>query len=84
MLKRLEHVSAVIVAAGLALVSYWLFFSWAGGGGMGEREQQNTSGQAPISWHGDPHTCHTSRPGRALQTTPGLVQPAAAVRILKG
>ena len=33
MLKRLEQVSAIVVAAGLAIVSYWLFFSWADGGG---------------------------------------------------
>ena len=31
MIKRLEQVTALVVAAGLALVSYWLFFSWAGG-----------------------------------------------------
>jgi high-affinity Fe2+/Pb2+ permease len=29
MLKRLEQVTALVVAAGLAIVSYWLFFSWA-------------------------------------------------------
>ena len=33
MIKRLEQVAALMVAAGLALVSYWLFFSWAQGGG---------------------------------------------------
>lgn len=33
MIKRLEQVAALVVAAGLALVSYWLFFSWAQGGG---------------------------------------------------
>lgn len=81
MLKRLEHLSAVIVAAGLALVSYWLFFSWAGGGGRGARQQTDTSGRTPIHWHQE---AHPSRGDRALQTTPGLVQPAAAVRILKG
>ncbi|MFN9621207.1 MAG: hypothetical protein ACK55X_16010 [Synechococcaceae cyanobacterium] len=30
-MKRLEQVAALVVAAGLAIVSYWLFFSWAGG-----------------------------------------------------
>lgn len=34
MIKRLEQVAALVVAAGLAIVSYWLFFSWAGGGGI--------------------------------------------------
>ena len=33
MIRRLEQVAALIVAAGLALVSYWLFFSGAQGGG---------------------------------------------------
>ena len=33
MLKRLETVMALVVTAGLAVVSYWLFFSWAQGGG---------------------------------------------------
>jgi len=37
MIRRLEQVAALVVAAGLALVSYWLFFSWARGGGAGER-----------------------------------------------
>jgi hypothetical protein len=32
MLRRLEQVTALVVAAGLAIVSYWLFFSWAQGG----------------------------------------------------
>ncbi|WP_413406590.1 hypothetical protein [Synechococcus sp. MIT S9510] len=38
MMRRLEQVAALVVAAGLALVSYWLFFSWAGGGGSRERQ----------------------------------------------
>lgn len=37
MIKRLEHVAALVVAAGLAIVSYWLFFSWAQGGGADHR-----------------------------------------------
>ena len=36
-MRRLEQVMALVVAAGLAVVSYWLFFSWAGGGGDRER-----------------------------------------------
>ncbi|KKZ10926.1 MAG: hypothetical protein TE42_09170 [Candidatus Synechococcus spongiarum SP3] len=39
MLKRLEQVSAIVVAVGLAMVSYWLFFSWAGGGGAQNRQR---------------------------------------------
>jgi hypothetical protein len=37
MIRRLEQVAALVVAAGLALVSYWLFFSWARGGGAQHR-----------------------------------------------
>lgn len=36
-MRMLEQVTALVVAAGLALVSYWLFFSWAGGGGSRDR-----------------------------------------------
>lgn len=39
MQRRLEQVAALVVAAGLAIVSYWLFFSWAQGGG--QRPQPN-------------------------------------------
>ncbi|WP_413323743.1 hypothetical protein [Synechococcus sp. MIT S9503] len=38
LMRRLEQVAALVVAAGLALVSYWLFFSWAGGGGSRDRQ----------------------------------------------
>ena len=36
---KLEQLAAVVVAAGLAIVSYLLFFSWAGGGGLWEVRQ---------------------------------------------
>ena len=39
---KLEQLAAVVVAAGLAIVSYWLFFSWAGGGGY---ERRGPSGE---------------------------------------
>jgi len=41
MLKRLEAVMALVVTAGLAVVSYWLFFRWAPGGGS-QREPLTT------------------------------------------
>ena len=41
---KLEQLAAVVVAAGLAIVSYLLFFSWAGGGGY-ERRHRPTSDQ---------------------------------------
>ena len=34
---KLEQLAALVVAAGLAIVSYLLFFSWAGGGGYERR-----------------------------------------------
>ena len=40
MLKRLEPVIALVVTAGLAIVSYWLCFSWANGGDT-RREPQS-------------------------------------------
>ena len=36
---KLEQLAALVVAAGLAIVSYLLFFSWAGGGGYARRER---------------------------------------------
>jgi hypothetical protein len=47
MIKRLEQLAALVVAAGLALVSYWLFFSWAQGGGVHRRQKPNSSSGAP-------------------------------------
>ncbi|MFM2205034.1 MAG: hypothetical protein RLZZ560_429, partial [Cyanobacteriota bacterium] len=44
MIKRLEQVAALVVAAGLALVSYWLFFSWAQGGGADQRQRRSLGG----------------------------------------
>ena len=36
---KLEQLAALVVAAGLAIVSYLLFFSWAGGGGYARRQR---------------------------------------------
>ena len=36
---KLEQLAALVVAAGLAIVSYGLFFSWAGGGGYERRQR---------------------------------------------
>jgi hypothetical protein len=47
MIKRLEQLAALVVAAGLALVSYWLFFSWAQGGGVHRRQKPSSSSGAP-------------------------------------
>ena len=37
---RLEQITALILAAGLAIPSYWFFWTLAGGGGYEERELQ--------------------------------------------
>ena len=37
---RLEQVTALILAAGLAIPSYWFFWTLAGGGGYEKRELQ--------------------------------------------
>ena len=47
MIKRLEQVAALVVTAGLAIVSYWLFFSWAQGGSLGKPPQRSRLSQAP-------------------------------------
>ena len=44
---KLEQLAALVVAAGLAIVSYLLFFSWAGGGGYERR--QRTEPQALLT-----------------------------------
>jgi hypothetical protein len=42
-IKRLEQVAALVVAAGLAIVSYWLFFTLAQGGGINRPERSPRS-----------------------------------------
>ncbi|MFY8148371.1 MAG: hypothetical protein ACOVNL_04030 [Prochlorococcaceae cyanobacterium] len=49
-MKRLEQVAALVVAAGLAIVSYWLFFSWAQRGGSERRGEAAAPEQSrPVS-----------------------------------
>ena len=67
MMKRLEQLAALVVAAGLALVSYWLFFSWAQGGGVHRRQKP---GVTPSTQQSRNH----QDPG-ASEATPGLHQP---------
>ncbi len=38
---RLEQVTALVLAAGLAIPSYWFFWSMAGGGGYDRRKEQS-------------------------------------------
>ena len=39
---RLEQVTALVLAAGLAIPSYWFFWTMAGGGGYDRRSNQST------------------------------------------
>ena len=48
MIKRLEHLAALVVAAGLAIMSYWLFFSWAQGDGSDRRLRQQSGPLQPM------------------------------------
>ena len=62
-MPKLEQLAAVVVAAGLAIVSYWLFFSWAGGGGYERRER---SGQQSSIRQFEVQRLEIQRPPRAL------------------
>tara|TARA_Y100001968_G_C18839228_1_gene472732 strand:- start:95 stop:268 length:174 start_codon:yes stop_codon:yes gene_type:complete len=39
-MKRLEQIAAIFIAAGLAIPSYWFFWTLAGGGGYEKRTKQ--------------------------------------------
>ena len=38
---RLEQITALVLAAGLAIPSYWFFWTLAGGGGYERRNHEN-------------------------------------------
>ncbi len=42
---RLEQLTALVLAAGLAIPSYWFFWSLAGGGGYDRRNTPQSSSQ---------------------------------------
>lgn len=69
MIKRLEQVAALVVAAGLAIVSYWLFFSWAQGGGSDQRRRRS----APLP-----------QPPSRSKAAAGLQQPLFAGAVVEG
>ncbi len=52
-MKRIEQITAIILAATLAIPSYWLFWTLAGGGGYNRRNQQDSS-QKAIDFHYNP------------------------------
>ena len=86
MIKRLEQVAALVVAAGLAIVSYWLFFSWAQGGGaerraeepeperraQGRRLVQGANAEVAMSYH-----VSTSQ---KIETMPPQIRAEASIR----
>lgn len=50
---RLEQITAIILAAGLAIPSYWFFWTLAGGGGYKERDLHKAPGiEKPIIHQG--------------------------------
>ena len=77
-MKRLELIAALVVAAGLAIVSYWLFFSWAQRGGPEHRKKiqkscQHPSSQSVISYR-ETASPRLSCPA-SLEAASGLDQP---------
>jgi hypothetical protein len=76
MMKRLEQVAALVVAAGLALVSYWLFFSWAQGGGAHRRQKPQSSSASPLPW-----LWHAPNASKA---SAGLEQPLLGGTVVQG
>tara|TARA_Y100001970_G_scaffold154268_1_gene188928 strand:- start:36096 stop:36275 length:180 start_codon:yes stop_codon:yes gene_type:complete len=42
-MKRLEQIVAIFIAAGLAIPSYWFFWTLAGGGGYDRRVKPSSS-----------------------------------------
>ena len=42
-MKRLEQIVAIFIAAGLAIPSYWFFWTLAGGGGYDRRVKPITN-----------------------------------------
>lgn len=70
-----------MVAAGLALVSYWLFFSWARGGGAEHRlpGRPRSLLESPAApWR----VVRGDAPGSEAAT--GLEQPAAGGAVVEG
>ena len=59
MMKRLEQIVAIFIAAGLAIPSYWFFWTLAGGGGYEKRIK-------PIN---------NTPERNSLQTSPNLNKP---------
>ena len=84
MINRLEQVAALMVAAGLALVSYWLFFSWAQGGGAQHRRlPPPRSMGAPRELDASAAVIGAGRAPLPSKTAAGLEQPLFGVQIVE-
>ena len=46
-MKRIEQIVVIFIAAGLAIPSYWFFWTLAGGGGYKNRTKPNTTQENP-------------------------------------
>lgn len=58
-MKRIEQVVVIFIAAGLAIPSYWFFWTLAGGGGYDRRIKPQL----------------TDTPKNSLQTSPNFNKP---------
>ena len=84
MIKRLEQVAALVVAAGLALVSYWLVFSWAQGGGAQHRRLPSPRSMgAPRELAASAGEMGGGRAPLPSKTAAGLEQPLFGVQIVE-
>ena len=84
MINRLEQVAALVVAAGLALVSYWLFFSWAQGGGAQHRRLPSPRSMgAPRELGASAGEMGGGRAPLPSKTAAGLEQPLFGVQIVE-
>ena len=48
-MKRIEQIVVIFIAAGLAIPSYWFFWTLAGGGGYNKRTKPITNQNPPPS-----------------------------------
>lgn len=82
MIHRLEQVAALVVAAGLALVSYWLFFSWARGGGAEHRLPGRARSSLTLPVQAQRIAAFSVLP-LASEAAAGFEQPATAGAVLQ-
>ena len=47
-MKRIEQIVVIIIAAGLAIPSYWFFWTLAGGGGYNNRTKPILNKDNPV------------------------------------